>query len=169
MTDMSSLQKSRSGVRLRRVIAILILFCLQSLISSFASQTPSTVSVDPDLAFAHVQKLVSFGARPPGSPGIALAQSYIISHLKKLNLAVEQQDFLADTPNGSVPMKNIVAKRDSRQRRLHCPGQSLRHLAHAQRPLRGGQRWGIEHWIVDGIGPRYFAAKASHSNLVCVL
>jgi Zn-dependent M28 family amino/carboxypeptidase len=115
MTDMSSLQKSRSAVRLRRPIAILILFCLQSSISSFANQNPNTVSVDPNLAFTHVQKLVSFGARPPGSPGIALAQSYITSYLKKLNLAVEHQDFLADTPNGSVPMKNIVAKRDSRQ------------------------------------------------------
>jgi glutaminyl-peptide cyclotransferase len=113
MTDMSSLQKSRSGVRLRRPIAILILFCLQSSISSFASQNPN--SVDPNLAFIHVQKLVSFGARPPGSPGIALAQSYITSYLKKLNLVVEHDDFLASTPNGSVPMKNIVARRDGEQ------------------------------------------------------
>jgi glutaminyl-peptide cyclotransferase len=115
MTDMSSLQKSRSVVRSRRPTAILILFCLQSSISSFASQTPNTVSVDPNLAFTHVQKLVSFGPRPPGSPGIALAQSYITSYLKKLNLIVEHHDFLANTPNGSVPMKNIVARRDGGQ------------------------------------------------------
>lgn len=112
MTDMSSLQKSRSGVRLRRPIAILILFCLQSSISSLASQSPNAVSVDPNLAFTHVQKLVSFGPRPPGSAGIAQAQSYITSYLKKLNLAVEHHDFVASTPNGSVPMKNILARRE---------------------------------------------------------
>jgi len=67
-------------------------------------------SIDANLAFAHVQKLVSFGPRPPGSSGIAKGQSYIVNHLKKLNLDVEYQDFLANTPNGNVPMKNIVAK-----------------------------------------------------------
>src|SRR6266540_1953910 len=98
MTDMSSLQKNRNGAQLRGHIVIFVLFCLQSSISSFASQNASIASVDPHLAFAHVQKLVSFGARPPGSPGIALAQSYITSYLKKLNLVVEHHDFLASTP-----------------------------------------------------------------------
>jgi glutaminyl-peptide cyclotransferase len=72
-------------------------------------------SIDANLAFTHVRKLVSFGPRPPGSPGMAQAQSYISGYLKNLNLAVEPQDFLASTPNGSVPMKNIVAKNESRE------------------------------------------------------
>lgn len=66
--------------------------------------------VNGDLAFAHVERLVGFGPRPPGSPGIARAQAYIIETLKKLKLEVDRQDFLASTPNGPISMKNIVAK-----------------------------------------------------------
>jgi glutaminyl-peptide cyclotransferase len=66
--------------------------------------------IDPDLAYAHVKQLVSFGPRPPGSPGIAQAQSYITSYLKTLGLEVEHQDFLATTPSGSIAMENILAK-----------------------------------------------------------
>ena len=114
MGFMSSFRQ-RIIVAFRSSTALLVLVCLQCSISisSLAIENRSLVnSIDPNLAFAHVQKLVSFGPRPPGSPGIAQAQSYITDCLKKLNLAVEHQDFLASTPNGRVPMKNIVAKRD---------------------------------------------------------
>ena len=69
-------------------------------------------SVDGNLAYSHVERLVGFGPRPPGSPAIAQSQTYITDVLKKLNLQVEHQDFLANTPNGPVSMKNIVAKAD---------------------------------------------------------
>jgi Zn-dependent M28 family amino/carboxypeptidase len=92
-------------------LSLLLLICFHFSISDLRAQNQKSVSgIDADLAFAHVKKLVSFGPRPPGSPGMGQAQSYIISHLKKLDLQVEQQDFLATTPNGSVAMKNIVAK-----------------------------------------------------------
>lgn len=67
-------------------------------------------SVNGHLAYSHVERLVGFGPRPPGSPAIAKAQAYITEVLKKLNLQVEHQDFLANTPNGAVSMKNIVGK-----------------------------------------------------------
>jgi len=66
--------------------------------------------VNGNFAFAHVEKLVAFGPRPPGSLGIANAQAYITETLEKLNLEVDHQDFLASTPNGPISMKNIVAK-----------------------------------------------------------
>jgi hypothetical protein len=109
---MISLYIRRSAARLRKPAAVLVLFYFHGSILSLASQNRNLANVDPNLAFNHVQKLVSFGPRPPGSAGIAQAQSYITSYLKKLNLAVEHDDFLANTPNGSVPMKNIVARRD---------------------------------------------------------
>jgi glutaminyl-peptide cyclotransferase len=76
---------------------------------------PSSALVSGNLAFAHVEKLVSFGPRPPGSPGIGRAQAYILETLGKLSLEVEQQDFLASTPNGPISMKNIVGKSQGRQ------------------------------------------------------
>jgi Zn-dependent M28 family amino/carboxypeptidase len=67
-------------------------------------------NVDGSLAYSHVEKLVGFGPRPPGSSAIAKSQAYTTDVLKKLGLQVEHQDFLASTPNGPVSMKNIVGK-----------------------------------------------------------
>ena len=69
-----------------------------------------TLSVDGHIAYSHVEKLVSFGPRPPGSPASAQSQAYISDVLRKLGLQVEHQDFLATTPNGPLSMKNMTAK-----------------------------------------------------------
>ena len=63
-----------------------------------------------DRAFSHVERLVSFGPRPPASPGIKKAQQYITDVLRRLSLEVEHQNFLASTPNGNLPMKNIMGR-----------------------------------------------------------
>lgn len=75
-----------------------------------SSPSRKASGVDGSLAYSHVEKLVGFGPRPPGSPAIARSQAYIAGVLKELGLQVEHQDFLASTPNGSVSMKNIVGK-----------------------------------------------------------
>jgi glutaminyl-peptide cyclotransferase len=79
-------------------------------VADVEAQQKSLKSFDASLAIAHVQKLVSFGPRPPSSPGLAQAQSYITSNLERLNLQIEHQDFMATTPNGKLGMKNILAK-----------------------------------------------------------
>lgn len=61
-------------------------------------------------AFSHVERLVAYGPRPPASPGIKKAQQYITGVLRRLSLEVEHQNFLASTPNGNLPMKNIIAR-----------------------------------------------------------
>ena len=90
---------------LRCFVAMALLVC----------PTPSAaqrkaISVEGSRAYSHVEKLVGFGPRPPGSLAIAKSQTYISDVLKKLGLQVEHQDFLANTPNGPVSMKNIVGK-----------------------------------------------------------
>ncbi|MCI0419477.1 MAG: M28 family peptidase [Acidobacteria bacterium] len=84
------------------------LFCASATVQHCVAAPVS--GVDGKLAYAHVEKLVAFGPRPAGSPGIASSQAYITDVLKKLKLQVDYQDFLANTPNGPVSMKNIVAK-----------------------------------------------------------
>jgi len=61
-------------------------------------------------AFAHVERLVSFGPRPPGTEAIRKAQEYIRSTLEGFGCKVEEDTFQANTPRGKAPMKNIVAK-----------------------------------------------------------
>ena len=69
-----------------------------------------TGGFDGQKAFDHVAKLVGFGPRPPDSDGIHRAQEYIRTQLQADGCAVEEDDFHASTPIGSVAMKNIVAK-----------------------------------------------------------
>lgn len=69
-----------------------------------------TGGFDGQKAFDHVAKLVSFGPRASDSEGIHRAQEYIRAQLQVDGCAVEEDDFHASTPIGSVPMKNILTK-----------------------------------------------------------
>ena len=53
---------------------------------------------------------MSFGPRPPASEAIHRTQDYIHSQLAGFGCAVDEDAFNAQTPIGSVAMKNIVAK-----------------------------------------------------------
>ncbi len=75
-----------------------------------APPSSQTGGFDGQKAFEHVAKLVGFGPRPPDSAGIHLAQQYIHEQLASYGCAIEEDDFHAATPIGSVAMKNIVAK-----------------------------------------------------------
>ena len=57
-----------------------------------------------------VERLVSLGPRPAGSPAQQKQQEVIAGELRSLELEVVEHDFAAQTPKGSVPMKNIIAK-----------------------------------------------------------
>lgn len=61
-------------------------------------------------AYKHVEKVVSFGPRPPGSPEARKTQQYILQALKSYGLKTEEEDFTASTPIGPIPMKNIITK-----------------------------------------------------------
>jgi glutaminyl-peptide cyclotransferase len=69
-----------------------------------------TGGFDGKRAYEQVEKQVSFGPRPPGSPAIMKLQEYLETELKSYGCAVETDSFSADTPDGRVPMKNILVK-----------------------------------------------------------
>jgi len=75
-----------------------------------APPASSTGGFDGAKAFGHVAKLVGFGPHPPDSAAIRQAQAYIRSQLQGFGCAVEEDDFHAQTPLGSLAMTNIVAK-----------------------------------------------------------
>ncbi len=60
-------------------------------------------------ALAFTAKAVSFGARPPGSAAIRKLQDYIIGQIRLYGCEVTIDPFTANTPNGPVAMKNIIA------------------------------------------------------------
>jgi glutaminyl-peptide cyclotransferase len=65
-------------------------------------------------------KIVSFGPRPPGSAAIRQLQSYLLAELKQCGCQVLEDNFTAQTPQGAVAMKNIIAR---------FPGKSGRAVA----------------------------------------
>lgn len=75
-----------------------------------APPSEKTGGFDGKRAYDQVAKQVSFGPRPPGSPAIAKLQDYLVSELKSYGCSVGTDSFSADTPDGRVPMKNILVK-----------------------------------------------------------
>jgi glutaminyl-peptide cyclotransferase len=69
-----------------------------------------TDGFDGAAAYDYTAKLVAFGPRPPGSDAIHRTQDYIVGQLKGFGCAVDTDDFHADTPIGSLAMKNIIAQ-----------------------------------------------------------
>ncbi len=65
-------------------------------------------SINSSRAWRYVKETVAFGDRPVGSANHKRLEAYIISHLK--GDEVEDDAFIADTPAGKLPVRNIIAK-----------------------------------------------------------
>jgi hypothetical protein len=60
-------------------------------------------------ALRHVQQLVDYGPRPPGSEAIEQARNYITKELESIGWTVTRQSFTDDTPRGKVTFVNLIA------------------------------------------------------------
>jgi Zn-dependent M28 family amino/carboxypeptidase len=59
-------------------------------------------------ALQFTAKVVSFGARTPGSEGHKQARAWILSELRKTGCEVSEDRFRAITPSGPVEMSNLI-------------------------------------------------------------
>jgi len=64
-----------------------------------------------EAAMEHVRHLVSLGPRPSGSTAHETMQRYIVEQAEAAGWTIEQDRFTAATPEGPVPMNNILARR----------------------------------------------------------
>ena len=71
-------------------------------------------------ALAFTGHAVAFGPRPDGSPAIVKLRSYILKELSGRGCEVIEDKFTAKTPDGPLPMENIIAR---------FPGKSGRAIA----------------------------------------
>jgi hypothetical protein len=60
-------------------------------------------------ALAHVQTMVDFGPRPPGTDAIEKTRAYLVKQLEAAGWKVERQSFSDDTPRGKVQFVNLIA------------------------------------------------------------
>jgi Zn-dependent M28 family amino/carboxypeptidase len=63
---------------------------------------------DADRAMKYTEEIVKFGPRPIGSANHKKVEDYFLAHLKGDD--VESDSFIADTPEGKFPVRNIIAK-----------------------------------------------------------
>jgi glutaminyl-peptide cyclotransferase len=69
-----------------------------------------TGGFDGQRAYDYTAKLVSFGPHPSGSDAIKQVQNYLDSELQADGCKLSEDDFHAQTPVGTIAMKNIIAK-----------------------------------------------------------
>jgi Zn-dependent M28 family amino/carboxypeptidase len=71
-------------------------------------------------AFDYAKQSVALGPRPAGSEPNKKLQAYILDHSRVAGAQVTEDAFVAKTPRGDVPMKNVIVK---------FPGSSSRVIA----------------------------------------
>jgi glutaminyl-peptide cyclotransferase len=67
-------------------------------------------------ALAHVQAMVDFGPRPPGTDAIEKTRAYLTTQLQGAGWQVERQNFSGDTPRGKVAFVNLIATFGGKER-----------------------------------------------------
>ncbi len=93
---------------------------IAALLACFLAATAPAKTFSGTAALAHTAKAVSFGPRPDGSPAIARLRQYIRQQLAGSGCQVTADRFTAQTPDGPLPMENIIAR---------FPGKSGRAIA----------------------------------------
>lgn len=75
-----------------------------------APPAQQTGGFDGQRAYDYTAKLVSFGPHPSGSDAIKQTQNYIYSELHGDGCQIDEDNFHAQTPVGTIAMQNIIAK-----------------------------------------------------------
>jgi glutaminyl-peptide cyclotransferase len=98
-------------VNRRRILLVFALFALVVRAhSAHAAQGKIWEEFSGEKAFAHVQRLVDFGPRPPGSDALEKSRDYIEGQLRLSRWQVSRQAFTDDTPRGKVRFVNLIAR-----------------------------------------------------------
>jgi len=84
-------------------------FWMAGLILGLAA-TAAAGGVSGASALEFTRRAVAFGPRSPGSAANTALQNYIIAELRKDGCEIIEDAFTAKTPQGTIAMKNIVAK-----------------------------------------------------------
>ena len=105
-----------AGYRARSARSTFLILALVSFAACDRANTQSNRSqkkiwedFSGEKALAHVQAMVNFGPRPPGTDAIEKTRTYLTSQLEAAGWKVERQTFSGDTPRGKVQFVNLIA------------------------------------------------------------
>ena len=71
-------------------------------------QSAAAESFSAARAMQYTREVVAFGTRPIGSANHKKLENYILNHVKRD--LVEEDAFIAETPEGKLPVRNLIAK-----------------------------------------------------------
>jgi glutaminyl-peptide cyclotransferase len=93
-------------------VSLLFVFIVSGvgLDSSQGAQAKIWEEFSGEKALAHVQRLVDFGPRPPGSEALEKSRNYIEGQLRSSGWQISRQAFTDDTPRGKVQFTNLIAR-----------------------------------------------------------
>ena len=95
---------------MHRALASIVLAANFLQLASSPAQGADPKSFSGADAFAFTRQAVALGPRPDGSPAIAKLRSMIRQQLALRGCEVISDRFTAQTPDGPVPMENIIAR-----------------------------------------------------------
>lgn len=101
--------KLKPSLVMAALMGVLPAIYAPGLLAGQAPALPAAV-FNGNRAFQDLKHLVSFGPRPAGSAALAQSRQWIIQQLKDSGCEVEQDAFTASTPEGEIPMVNLIAK-----------------------------------------------------------
>jgi glutaminyl-peptide cyclotransferase len=90
-----------------RASLVVVAFIVASVAPGVAD--PAAARFDGAAAFRHLERLVAIGPRPAGTPAGTRAREYIVAELKRAGVQARTDAFDAQTPDGRVPMANVIA------------------------------------------------------------
>ncbi len=99
-------------------LAFLVVACLCLCCTCSPGNSSESVSLSGEKAMEHVRAQVAFGPRPPGSRQAQKCREYITQQLRSYGCQIEQDAFIAETPNGPIPMHNLIARKGSGKKRV---------------------------------------------------
>ncbi len=125
-----------------------------------------TSGFDGQKAYDYTARLVSFGPRPSGSDAIKQTQNYIYSQLHDDGCQISQDNFHAQTPIGTIPMQNIIAKAPGSGKNiilLLTHYDTVRYVPNFVGAEDGGSSTGLMLELA-----RHFCAKSAKPRLVAI-
>ena len=112
-TTISSASSARSVCRSSSfafaIVALALLAACDQASTRQIAQKKIWEDFSGEKALAHVQAMVDFGPRPPGTDAIEKTRGYLIKQLEMSGWKVERQNFSDDTPRGKMQFVNLIA------------------------------------------------------------
>jgi glutaminyl-peptide cyclotransferase len=91
-------------------VRLAIFVCAAIVPAVFAAVASLHDAFNSQQAYTYTAKIAGLGERWPGSPGHKKTEDLIRETLQKDGAAIETDEFVATTPRGQVPVRNVIGK-----------------------------------------------------------